>query len=482
MKTKIMISAVAFFAVAIIGLARPSGASPPYEMGTIAQEPVTGAADSLSLETAPQESQPTQESQEEKQAKKVVQPKESQEKAKKETTLKIEPQESSEDSVEITIIEGDTKKVIQVEKPVTKVIKDEAGKKIVVLSGEKEVLVIDGGDVQLKIKGDKAVHLKTAEPFKLEKGLEIKSTAKYEPGEKTIIIEGKPHIEIVKEVNVPGRTTIYFKSKEGEVETLVIAPKVKGDQAFHLKPVPVEPHIAKEPHVAPEPPAAVEPPVAAAPRVSAEPRVEAKPHAVVEPEIIVKEPVHVHEFLTGSIAREQLQKKIAETQVLLRKIEDKEFEKAEIEAQKEALRELKESLKDLQQELEKEKEGFKKAVRVKVDKPEKSFSVVLAKPHVTVVGEVEALGKGKDNVITVIEKNGACMFVFTGKLREGQSETYEKAVEKLRKDLPQGYKLESELQEKSGTFVVKVKGDETTEESLDAVKALLKAFQEELKD
>jgi hypothetical protein len=485
MKTKITISAIAFLAVALIGLARPSGAFHPDELGAIAQEPVVGAADHLSSETANQESQQSQESQEKKQAEKAEQEKEPQEKAKK-ITLGVEVPKSGEDSVEITIIEGDTKKVIRVDKPVIKVIKDEGGKKIVVLSGEKEVLVIEGDDVQLKIKGDKAVHLKSAEPLKLDKGLAIKSTSKYEPGERTIIVEGKPHIEIVKEVDVPGRTTIYFKNKEGEVETLVLAPKVKGDQTFHLRPVPVEPHVHLEPPVAPEPPfevappAAVEPRVVAEPRVVVEPQVAAEPRVVAEPQVALEPHVHVPELMIGTIHQEELQKKIAETQALLKRIEDKEFDEAKLEAQKETLRELKEALEDLKQELEKEKEGLK-AVRVKIEKPAKSFSVVLAKPEVRVDGKVGLLPEGKDNIITMIDDQGTSTVVFTGKLREGQADAFEKALDKLKKGLPEGYEVESELDEKSGAIVIKIKGHDSSKDSRETVISLVKELKEELK-
>jgi hypothetical protein len=214
--------------------------------------------------------------------------------------------------------------------------------------------------------------------------------------------------------------------------------------------------------------------------VAVEPRIVAEPRVIVEPHIVIEEPVHAHEFMIDSIERKELQKKIAETQALLMKIEAKEFEEAKIEAQKEALREVKEALKDLQQELEKEKEGLK-AIQVKVDKPEKSFSVVLAKPHITDDAKVGVLEEGKDNIIMMIDDQGTCTVVFAGRLREGQSEIYQKAVGNLKKDLPEGYELESELHEESGTIVVTVKGHKTTEQSREAVKSLVKQLKEELK-
>jgi beta-lactamase regulating signal transducer with metallopeptidase domain len=426
MKTKIMISVIAFLAVVLIGLARPSGASNPDKARPVAREAMIGAVDNVSLDTIVQESQQTQESQEKKQPEKAAEPQKPKEKAKKEMTIEIGAKEGSEGPIEITIIEGDSKKIIQVDKPVIKIKNDQAGKKIVVLSGGKEVLVIEGDAIQLKVKGDKAVFLKSAEPSKLNKGLEIKSTTKDEAGEKQIIIEGEPYVEIVKGVDIPRRITIQVESKEGEDKTMVVRPHVD-----------IEPGIDIEPHV------------------------------------------HVHEIVTGALRQEELQKIIAETQTLLKKIEDMGLDEAKLEAQKETLQELKESLKDLNQELEKEKENLK-AIRLKVDEPEKSFSVVVPKPDVTLDSSVDVLEKGKDNVITIIDDKGTCTVVFTGKLRENQKEAYERAVEKVKKGLPEGYELESEFHEKSGMIVIKIKGHDTNKDSRELVKSLIKELKEEL--
>jgi hypothetical protein len=366
------------------------------------------------------------------------------------------------------------------------------------MSGEKEVLVIDGDDFELKIKGDKAVHFKSAVPLKLARGLEIKSATEPESGEKTIIIEGKPQVEIVEEVDIPALTTIHFKNKEGKVETIVIAPKAKGAHGFYLKPVPVEPHVHMEPPLAPQPPAAVEPPVGAAPPVPAQPKIAAEPKAVlephvsaqpraaVEPEIVLQphvtvEPyVHSPGLLIGTIHQEELQKKIAETQALLKKLELEGLEEAKLEARKETLRELKEALEDLKNELDKEKEPVK-GVLVKVAKPEKNYSVVRAEPEVIVDGKVGLLAEGKDNVIMMIDDKGACTFVFTGKVQEGQSEAFDKALEKLKKSLPTGYEVESEVREQSGAIVIKIKGRDSSKESREAVISLVKELKEVLK-
>ena len=509
MKTKIMTCAVSFLAVALIGLARPSGRPAPYEMEAVAPELVLDAVESPNLGILVQEDKGSQEDRQKKQTGKAEQEKEPQEKAKK-LTLGVEIPKEGEDWIEITVIEGDTKKVIRVNHPVIKVIKGEAGKKIVVMSGEKEVLAIEGDDVQLEVKADKAVTLKSAEPLKLEMGLLIKSTSTDEPGERAIIVEGKPHIEIVKEVDIPALTTIHFKNKEGKVETIVIAPKAKGAHGFYLKPVPVEPHAHMEPPVTPQPPAAPEPPVAVEPRIAGvppaapkrpieaepkivlepkaalepkivvEPRVAIEPKVVAEPHVLVEPHVHSPELLIGTVHQEELQKKIAETQALLKKIELEGLEEAKLEAQKETLRELKEVLGDLQKELEKEKEAVK-AVRVKVAKPEKNYSIILAKPEVIVDGKVGLLAEGKDNVITMIDDKGTCTVVFTGRLRDGQSEAYEKALDKLKKGLPKGYEVESEARGESGAIVIKIKGHDSSKESREAVISLVKQLKEELK-
>lgn len=427
MKTKIMISLIAFLAVALIGIVRPSGVSNPDEAEPVAQESMIGVVDDLGLDTIAEEGQQTQESQEKKKTEKAEEPQKPKEKAKKETTIEIGTKEPSEGPIEITIIEGDSKKTIQVDKPVMMIKKDEAGTKIVILSEGKEALVIEADEIKLKVKGDKAVQIRSAEPLKPAKEVAIKSNTKCEADERKIIIEGKPYVEIIKEVDVPRRITIYVGTKEGKDKTLVVRPRVE-----------VEPHVSIEPNV------------------------------------------HVHKIVTKTVRQEVLQKIIADTQALLKKIEDIGLDEAKLEAQKETLRELKEALKNLNQELEKEKEGLK-AVRLKVDEPEKSFSVVFPRAHVTVESPVEVLEKDKDNIITIIDKKGTYTVVFTGKLRQNQLEAYEKVVDKVKKSLPEGYELEFEFHEKSGTIVIKIKGHDTKVESRQLVKSLITELKEELK-
>jgi hypothetical protein len=417
MKTKIIVSVLAILTVAFIGLARPSGASSAAEPGFAAQDPMTGAHEGMTSDAACQENQTGQESQEKKSAEKAEPQKEKKGKAKKETTIVVVSKEDQEGPVEIRIIEEDSEKSIRVNKPVFILKKDEGERKIVLLSEGKEVLVVEGEDVRLKVEGDRITHLKDGTFLKLAKGLLIRSAGKDEKGERRIIIEGKPSIEIIKEVRAPRRITLHISGKEEKGKTLFVSRRVD-----------------------------------------------------------------VHPLLIKETQKEALKKKIAETQALLEEIEEKGLDEARLKAQRETLEELKETLENLKQELEKEMKGWKAlSLALEIPDPALNFSLVYPKVGVMIKSALDAEEGGKDHTITIIDKDRSYTIVYTGRLRENQIEIYEKAVDNLKKGLPEGYELESEFHEKSGMIVIKIKGHDAKEGSREVVENLVKDFKEVLK-
>jgi beta-lactamase regulating signal transducer with metallopeptidase domain len=417
MKTKMFITGLAIAAVCLIGLARPSRASSSPENGIVWTDPGLMSAESLSEARPVQESQPSQEKQEKKKAEKAEKEKGQEEKSKKETTIILDTKEGKDRPIEITIVEGNETKTIKLDKPVIIIKKGDKEKKIVVTSKGQELVVAEGEGVQLAIKGDRIEVLKDAELQKVDGGFLIKSIKEGEKGEGKVLVVTEPHVEIIKEAKPLRDFSLHVVGEEGDKRFLVVKPNVA------VRPV-----------------------------------------------------------IAGKIREEALKKKLAETQALLDKIEEQGLDEAKLTAQKETLQELRESLKALDEELKKEAESMAK-VDIKIAKPLKSFSVVRPKVLTETAARIamELDKKGHESYITVFDGKGKYTIVFTGKLRDNQLASYERAVEKVKKGLPEGYELESEYREESGTIILKITGPVEDTGKKELVKKLVDDIREELK-
>lgn len=196
--------------------------------------------------------------------------------------------------------------------------------------------------------------------------------------------------------------------------------------------------------------------------------------------VVVRPHVAARPVLAAKIREVALKKKLAETQALLDKIEEQGLDEAKLETQKETLRELKESLKALDEELKKEAESMAK-VDVKIDEALKSFSVVYPKALAELQYRIALPLEEHENVIRIVDGKGKYSIVFTGKLGDNQQAAYEKAVDKVKKSLPEGYELESEYREKSGTIILKITGPAEDKEKKELVRKLIDDLREELK-
>jgi beta-lactamase regulating signal transducer with metallopeptidase domain len=427
MKTKVIVSALAFLAVAWIGLARPQGAVASSETAALTSDAPIAAAVLADQKTPPQNPQKAAEKQK-KETQKPPEPQEKAAKAKKEMKIVVEGAKGQEEPVEITIIDGKNLKTIMLDKPVIIIKEGEDGKKIVTSSEGKEVVIAEGQGVQLEVKGGKMTHLKEGKILKLAKepivftviegeGKEGDLIFKAEPLAK--IVKAQPHLEIVKEAKKPKCVSVK-----------VVCDKAEGES------VPTKRYVTTSPHVAVQ------------------------------------------------IDEEGLEKKIAETQALLKKIEGQKLAESSLEAQKEALRELQDSLEALQEELNKKSDSLK-ALKIQAEPRVEVEPKVYVLPHVKTgqvdVKEIPRDEESGENIITVTRDNEAYTVVMTVKLKENPKETYEKAVARLRQELPEGYELAPKLIEESGTMIIKITGRNATEESRDKVQNLLEELRAELK-
>jgi beta-lactamase regulating signal transducer with metallopeptidase domain len=466
MKTKVMVSVLAFLAVAFIGLARPSGASatpeavlmttgvhaPRLAAGSLASgEPRgydpsvagrgfmprprrggreadeigrpseggtrSGSPSELTPDAAiagdflaPQET-PSQEAQ------KAAAPKEKAEKAKTEKEMKfvVESDKSKGEPIEITIIDGKTRKTIKLDSPVIIIKEGKDGKKVVLSSKGKDIAIAEGEGVRLEVKGDRMICLKDGKILKPAKEPLVFTITEGDKKEGRVIVRREPRAEFVKEVEEPEHVSFKVVRDKGEGE-IVLTKR----------------YVAPSPHVAVQ------------------------------------------------IDEEGLRKKIAETQALLKKIEEQKLVESSLETQKKALLDLQETLQGLQEELNKESDILK-ALKVLAEPKVHLTLDHLETPELEEVEELAPIEEGKDNTMTIVSDKQAYTVVLTMKLKENPKETYEKAVAKLKQGLPEGFEIDPRFIEESGMMVIKITGPKGTEENQKKIQRLIEELRAELK-
>jgi len=151
------------------------------------------------------------------------------------------------------------------------------------------------------------------------------------------------------------------------------------------------------------------------------------------------------------------------------------------------LKEIREELKQVKegklgiQELEKSLDELETDLK-KLEEMPSSFTIVREKDSGNTVRKVVIEKEPKKNIFftVTVEKEGTISIVCTISRTEKSRELYEKAVERVRKELPEGYTLEPEFVEKSGTTIFKIKGPEGKEAPEKLVQKLVDVIKEEL--
>jgi hypothetical protein len=414
-----------FLAVAFIGLARPqvTAAAPESEPAMTA----AAAAESVpaARATSAQESRKTAEKQNMDEAK----PAESAEKPKKirkDVKIVVEGEDPGTGPVEITVIDGQTRKSVKLDGSALIVKKGADGKTVLVSPEGKEIAVIGGEGARLEIKGGRTIFLEDEKAPHAHEGPKVftviederKVSTVFEEGQEegektgTVMITPKPHLEVVKEAVEPEHITIKHLD-EGDDEIII-----------------------KKRHVTAEPPVAV------------------------------------------WVEHEELQKKLAETQALLKKIEEKRVAGADLAAQGESLKELEHSLQALEEELKKNEEGLDK-LKVVVE-PKIHITHERGEPATLEDEEIAAEKEAHRTVFITTRDKAAYAIMLDMNLKGDPKQAYGKAVAKLEKELPQGFKLEPKLDEKAGMMTIKITAPGGSEEDLKKVQRIVEELRAEL--
>ncbi|MCX6570593.1 MAG: hypothetical protein NT006_04120 [Candidatus Aminicenantes bacterium] len=338
---------------------------------------------------------PAAAAQQEKQAEKAV----VQEKEKKK--IFVTTKDGAKTPIEITITEGDTVKTLVLDKPLT-ITTGEGGHVLILSSDGKEIQVLEGKPLRLEIRGEEIELIKEGKALKVGEGGKEGSKIVYywTPEGKTA---GAQEIRVIKE----------DEAEKGAIKVIV------------KKATEVEPEIA---WVAKE---------------------TGKEGAVWVTKEFSGKPVEGALVSEGGKA---FAFSTARDKELLEKVRQIREQAEAVKAKKMDIDVLQKSLEKLEAEL--------KAQEVKLDKFELKFDKEPGQIKIVkkIRGEEAEAAEESMAVTKVVAKDdGLIQIVLTGREGDAGRKAYELAVAKLKKELPEGYRLlEQNYDVESGAMTFKI--------------------------
>ena len=451
MKTKIMLALVLVAAVALIGTARPAvgneksavkvslaataaPAAATLEAVPTAPAPAAVQADHAAAQEKQKEQEKAKAAEKAKEAEKAAEAK-----AATAKTIVIKPVGEEGEPIEVTITEGDTTKTLVLEKSLT-ITKDKDGKILILTPEGKEPIMLKGEPLRLEIKGGGLEVIREGKPLDIGEGgvYRIVRGAGEEGGK--IVFYGTTEPKIAE-----GKFMVTEKTEAGEARPEVIVKRTK-----EIKPG--EKWVAEEAAKEGQTVRIVRKGEAGTAWTVVEPE---KGEAVWVAKEVAGEPLFEKRFGRGDRA---FAFPAAPGKEMLEKIQALEEQVQAIKAKKMDLSALEESLKTLEAELKAKEEKFK------------TFSYKFDQEP------VEYVFSKKSG-----EKEGEINLMLTGHDGEAGQAAFERAVTKLRRDLPEGYKLiEQKYDPENGGMFFKIAGPEgkKTDEAL--VKKLVDSLRTEI--
>jgi beta-lactamase regulating signal transducer with metallopeptidase domain len=481
MKTRIMLAAAVVLAVAFIGTARPAVGIEKNAVRTTVMETAAPAPASFDI------SAPASVAQEEQAKKAVVQEKEKEkakaaEKAEKEKAEKgkgviekkivVTTKDGTKTPIEITITEGDTVKTFVLDKPLT-ITKDKDGEVLVLSLDGKEFRVLKDEPLSLVIEGGALKVIKEGQALKVGEGGSYK---------------------IVKETGEEGGKIVFYGTTKGEIagegQAVKIIKEGEAVEAGH------EVIVLRAKEIKPGEKWAVAEPVKEVTVVKEGEggiKVVGKKMTVTEPEIawVVGEPVKEAKVIkegavlmaVPSDARPEIIP-FAQDKELLDKVRKLREQAEAVKAKKMDITALEDSLKKLEAELQAkeeklqtlkikiEKEGAEDAELDKIAEGKVEGDVIVYKKIRS--GEAEAEEADESRAVTrVMAKDDGTIHIFlNGKGMDRGA--YDRALAKLKKDLPAGYKLiESDFDETASGMSFKIAPPEGKKRDKELVRKLV---------
>ena len=356
-----------------------------------------------------------------------------------------EMQEKQTDKVNSQEKEKEKAKAAEKEKPAVEnkiIVMAKEGKKTPI-----EITITEGNIVKTLIL-DKPLIITSGEGGR---GLVLTSD-----GQETLILKGEPlrleikgsSLKLIKEGKVlkVGKSGVYSFIREGHKDGSKIAWVVKEpDKGIEIKEISAKPEtgvwIADE----------------VKPRISS--------WSVSEKELLDK----VREIQEQVKAVKEKKLDISALEKYLDKLE------AELKAGEEKPRHFKLKLDkepgEIGIELDKEPGEFTLYKKIREDKAKGEVGVYI----------MEGDKSDKAWTVTVAEDDAALQFIIKGKAGQEGREAFDRAVARVKKELPEGYKLDPEYDEESGTMTFKITLPGGKKDSEELIKKLVESLREEVK-
>jgi len=420
MRTKILLSFFIIVAVALIGLARPSQSV--ASTGAV----MSGSDNSVAEIQNLHQPEGIQEEPERKEIEKAEEEKSADEKAEKkdkDETLK------DEKPAKVSIwIDKDEKerKIIVTGKPFVFVKKGDSEKGLVLTISGKDVELIKSEEGHWTLKADKVhvINEDEAKVIKLDKDKVFTITIEKGEDGKTIHILQGPEVHLKKGINIAPPYSIGVKIDKGKKKALYIDPL---HEAVSL------------------------------------------PH------------VHVFTSICLKSEHEKLKEKLEKVRERLKEIKELEDEAEKEKAQENILKDVEEVLEELSEELEKKTDTIKD-LHLKLDKDielklkdEFKFAKKIIAYHPIIKIEEDK------KIIGFVDREGGHQLIIKDKLDSDNKAEYEEKLKQLKESLPEGYKVESEIDEENNTITIKITSEKKDDKSREEVKKILKEFVDKLK-
>lgn len=198
-------------------------------------------------------------------------------------------------------------------------------------------------------------------------------------------------------------------------------------------------------------------------------------HVTPHVDIKLAPKVSTYTIHRSDLDQKELKETLAKITERLKEIrEDKNLEQNR-EAQEEALKEVEEMVKKLSKEL-KEKSIELKDISLSLHTDVEDFHI--DKDHDVIV-DIEKIEDHK-NFAFVTTDEGEFQISMKAHFDSDNKNKYEEIVNKLKKDLPKGYTVESMIDEEAGIFTINIKGGKEDKNTEKTVKEILEDLKKQL--
>ena len=362
----------------------------------------------------------SQDQEKQEQEKKEKKKEEQKAKEEKEKARMIWTAKKGEEGViQITIDEKGEKKTIELTAPYVLTIKETPEKTIVLTSPHLELK--KGEEGEWTLKSDELHVSGDVKTIRLDKAAVIHVRTHGEEGDEVIELTA-PVMEINKFVHDPKDIQVHIVTKDGDTKKVIVSP-----------------------------------------------------HVQVHPDVKVHADADAHTDVAVAIRSEISKKQLEEIRESIKKLKEQDLDATE---KKQELERIEKALDKLNKRLE-ERSKSEHAYTYRMH-TEPLHIEMIHKGEGEAKKDVYFVGKKENYSVGLVDDEGTLSLYFHGDGDEASKEDYEKVVQRIKENLPEGYEIWTEFDEDKDRFSIKIKGGEGMDVSSDVFKKLMKVMKEEL--